>query len=233
MSDELQQLIWQLDAPAQANIDLLAARLAECREVYRHPRTRGLVIGTRDCHIEITTAADLQAVVYDRLDVIVCKSDKKTGELVPTGRLIPGGHLSVLLRSLRCLSLFRPFPDLVAEAVVELGAARPETWLTPAEWVVVADETGLSSRLRLPAADGSPLREAERGRQMGIRLSAYVGETLATEIDGETVCLRLEHRRMREYAQIEGNAANVYRFAVVDDDRDPPKRKRKAAKLHS
>ena len=209
--DNDQPFVWALDASARGNIDRLAAKLADCPDVYRHPRAHGLVVGTRDYHIEVTSPEDLQAIVYDRFAVRVCKTDKD-GELVPTGRLIPGGHLSVLLRSERCLSRFRAFPDLMARVIADLGAARPETELTPAQWADVADQIGLALRLHLPSD------EMEREQAMGRLLSAYRDRTLETQIDGETIRLRIQRRRSRQHAAVPGNAAKIYWFAVVDGE---------------
>ena len=99
--------------------------------------------------------------------------------------------------------------DPLRSALGLLGLARPNEWLRPQEWALVAAELGLVKRV-IPSAD----RDTSAGRERGVGcvMTAHREETFEAETDDEIVSLRLEKARRRF---VGSQVTTRYRFRTL------------------
>jgi len=101
-----------------------------------------------------------------------------------------------------------------------LGASRPGEWLRPEDWVLVAEQLGLTRRL-IPEAD----RDSPEGRRRGLGkvLSAHRDETFHAETDEEILVVQLKRGRRRfEHGKIQTRYAfNVLDRRMLPEDAPP------------
>jgi hypothetical protein len=110
----------------------------------------------------------------------------------------------------------RTADDPVRRALGFLGAARPNEFLSAADWASEAKNQGLVRTL-IPEAD----RDGDRGlaRGTGVVLSAHRDETFEVETDDARLSLKLEKRRGR--FQVGDEPSTRYRFLIVDESPIP------------
>lgn len=100
--------------------------------------------------------------------------------------------------------------DPVRDGLAILGAERPDQWLRPGDWAVLAGRLGLVKRV-IPAGDRDSHARHECG--IGKVLTAHLGETFTTETESERLKLLLEKSRPR----LNGRGPRVhYRFKVLE-----------------
>ena len=107
------------------------------------------------------------------------------------------------------------FDDPLRRGLAILGAARPDEWVTAADWAALTAKLGLVKTI-IPAGD----RDSDEGRKRGIGvvLSRHEEETFIAENDAAKMTLKLERFRRR----FDGGEPHYrYRFVKVAEEQLP------------